>query len=331
MTLLKTTTEVKKYCSVVDLNLSIDSLESYKRKAERYVKECLGTALYNSLTIAYESGNALVAPNIALLPYVQDPLVNITMYMWLNAGQMSVSDVGVQIDHSGEKKTAFQWQIDAWKEDLEAAGFDALDDLLTFLEDNKAIYTTWASDTGAFTLNKEFFNPDAVSFSKIVDIGNSRRTFKKLAQYMTLAHDTQLRPNLGDDFYDELKAALAGDTLTTDQNILVPYLKKCEVYFALAQAYGPLRFVMKGNGIRVYETLSSIENADTQKTVTSLDAEANRMQMEEMGKFYLKALLKYLNEHAATYATWLNGDKYVDPDTAAVEGNYYGDGIVGIF
>jgi hypothetical protein len=330
MTLLKTTDELKNYCSIVSLNLDIESLKSYIRKGERFIKESLGTAFYNAYNTKYNN-DTLTTDEKLLLPFIQDPLTNISLYLWINGGQLKVSDVGVQIDHSNDKKTAFQWQIDAWKEDLEQTGFNGLDDLLTYLESKKSVFTDWASDSTAFTQNKQFFVLDAVTFSGILDIGNSRRTFKKLAPFITMTHDMQLKPNLGDDFFNELKAALVGGTLSTEQKALVPYMQKCEVYFSLAQAYGPLRFVNKGNGLRVYETLNSIENADTQKAVGSLDAEANSRQMEELGKYYLMVLLKYLNEHASDYTTWADSDKYVEPGTEPTERNYLGDGIVGIF
>lgn len=328
MALVETIQEIKEHCSIVDLNISVDSLKSYLRKAEQYVKECLGTELYNDIVANYPDN--LTADQLELMPYIQMPLVNIGLWKWINGGQLQVSDKGVQIDHSGDTKTAFQWQIDNWKEDLDSAGFDGLDELLQYLEDNKATFTTWVADTNAFTINKTFFNADSKSFSKVVNIGDSRRTFKALYPYMEMAHDMEIKPTLGDAFYDELKSALLAGTLTSDQLKLVPMLKKIEAYFAMSKAYGPLRFVANSTGIRVHETLSSIENAATKKAATAIDTQRNAASMEEYGKFYLKTLVKYLNDNASTYATWYASDKYVDPTATPESSTYFGDGWVGV-
>jgi len=329
MALIKTIDEVKNQCSIIELNMNILSLASYIGSAEKYIKECLGSALYTALGASYNG--TIAVPYIALLPYVQKPLANIALYYWINGGQLQVNDKGVQIDHSGASKTAFQWQIDAWKADLEQDGFNGLDELLQFLQDNKATYTTWVADTNAFTINKAFFNPDAVSFHKILAIDNSHRTFKALSPYIQQAHDMELKAMLGDTFYDELKAALLADSLTADQKLLVPNLKKMEVYYGMAKAVENLRFTVKNNGLRIFETLSTIENAHTSKEATALDANAFARRMTENGNTYSKILEKYLNKNANTYPTWKASDNYTDPDAERTSSTYEGDGILGLF
>jgi hypothetical protein len=327
--LIKTIEELKQYCSIVELNLNIDSLQSYLRKAERYIKECLGATYYATFKTAYDA-DTLSAAQKNLLPYIQDPLVNIALFLWINGGQLQVSDKGVQLDHGGTTKTAFQWQIDNWKDDLESSGFDALDDLLAYLEENKATFTAWAGDATAFTINKKFFNPDAISLSRVVAIGNSRRTFKALSPYLEMANDMRLKPTLGEGFYNELKAALTAGTMTADQKLLLPMLQKVEVYFAMCEAYGPLRFTIKSNGIRVFEALSTIENQNVQKAISANDALQNAKAMEGYGLYYLKNLVAYLNKNANSFTTWKNSDLYVDPDVKPESSTYIGDAWVGL-
>lgn len=329
MALVRNIEEVKEYCSIVDLTMSFDSIKSYLRKAEKYVKECLGSTYYSALTASYE-GDILTNAEKLLMPYVQDPIVNIALWLWLSGGQIRVSDKGVQIDHSGAMKTAFQWQIDEWREDLELSGFNGLDSLLQYLEDNKATFTIWAADSAAFTINKQFFNPDAVSFGNVINIANSRRTFIALTPYIEMAHDMELKPTLGDDFYDELKAANTAGNMSSNQKLLLPLLKKCEVYFAMAQAYGALRFVINSTGVRVHETLNSIDNSNTSKVASNTDAAALATRMEGYGRFYLKALVKMLNDNADNYNTWKNSDKYVDPTETKESSTYIGDAWVGL-
>lgn len=330
MALIKTIEEIKKYCSIVELNMAIESLESYLGKAEKYVKECLGDDTYTALVTNYnDDGDD--ADLQALLPYVQAPLVNIALYFWINGGQLQVSDKGVQVDHSGTTKTAFQWQVDAWREDLDRDGWDALDALLSFLEKNKATYTDWADDAVAFTINKQYFNPDAETFSTVINIGGSRRSFKALMPYMQLAHDMYLAPELGDEFYAELKQALTDDDMTDEQKALLPYLRKCEAYFTMSKAYQELRFVFKSNGIRVYETLNSIENMNTAKSISAKDAETYANSQLEYGKFYLKKLIAFLNKNADDYTTWKGSELYTDPAAERTDSMYQGNGILGLF
>lgn len=237
---IATIEEIKKYVSI-NVTSTFNKVDPHFSRAERkHLVPLIGSVLFNSQITAYNSAlkkveDMPVVPQ-GLQVLIQEAVANIGSLNFLAQAQLQMSDNGIRISVNNEMKTAFQWQIEDLKFQLGKDGYDALEEILIYLEANTATFDTWKT-SDAYYLQKGFFVNTAAEFDKHFHINGSRLTYLMLRYLIRRVEDQDIRPLLGAAFYNELKTAIKNDAVSADQKTLISeYLAPGVTLLAVAKA-----------------------------------------------------------------------------------------------
>lgn len=218
--------EIRPFISVAK-ETPFDTLDAPLRNGfETFIRPLLGEATANEL-IGYYAAAAPSDLQKRLLYLAQR--ANVFLSFWSNFEEMNVyiDDSGMHRQESGDKKTMYKYQEQNLKSGWREKGFNALDDILSYLEANAATFTTFAASEN-FTRSKS----EIVRCTQDVDdnyfIGRSRIIFMRLRPHFRIVERTIIAARLG-DVYTEMKAALSGTTepdakFTKLRNSLIPVI-----------------------------------------------------------------------------------------------------------
>jgi hypothetical protein len=320
MPLFKTIDEIKKYVSA-NLSSNIKTLlPDINQAEETYIKKYLGKEQYDALLTAYTAATAdspLSAIHQNLLEKCQMPLANLAYADFSIIGQVDMSDEGIRIVTDDSHKTAFQWQINDLRNDyFLKKGFNGLEALLSFLEENKDAYPTWKGSS-AYTQFKEYFINSAAEFNKYYRINESRLTFLALETVMRTVEDFKIRPALSDTFFDEIKTAIkSGAALSDDHKKVMTYIVPAVAHLTIAAAIDDLSVEFIGNAF-VINQYSTGQASNTKSTAQAELLGNKQKQAKQKGETYLKDLKDYLNKVAAAdkYASYFNSESYTAPSS----------------
>ena len=276
-TLFKTIEQVKEYITI-DISTNINTVLPYIKQAEKFVKDIIGTDLYNSLSyFVNEDGDD--SDIEALLPYVQLPLINFAYMLGAPKLAVNIGMAGISTTSNNNLNPADDTRIKDLIRSFASSGYDGLEDLLEFLEENKGTYSAWVSST-AYSYNKQFFVNNAKEMNDSIHIGISRYDFLKLKPFIHQIEQSIIKKAIGTDTFDAVKEEYADDDLSDENEILLlDYIRPAVCYMAL--------------------------NKHKQDQNNELE-----------GRRYLEEMVVFLNENASAtqYINYYESDLYSDPD-----------------
>ena len=204
--------------SEVDFN----SMESLLREAyELFIFPVLGDDMITRLEQEYledESGdNRLV--------YLAQRS-NANLAVWYNFYELTVilSGSGIQKAEIGEYKGLYKYQERALKDNYKQKGFNALDDVLIYLENNVDKYPEFKKSP-AYQFRKTSIVPGANVVQKYLPIENSRILFLRLQPHITFLEKTKLPSLMGNSVYEKLLSALNSELMTEDMTGLLELVR----------------------------------------------------------------------------------------------------------
>lgn len=308
-------TDLKRWLPV-NVGFTFANLYGDLVQAERkYLKPILGTDLYDALNDAYTAEpSTLTEEQTKLLDYVQPSLVNLTLWMYTDKGNVEVSDSGIHINVTETRKAAFEWQVKRLRDSYLKRGADGLDDLLLFLEENEADYADW-TDSDAQVEAREIFVQSAKNFQKYVNINSSRMTYTALLPIMRRIQEDRVRAVIGDDLYDELAGQVTDGAVSVDNEKLMRYIRPAMAHLSYAEGLDELAVIVDGHGVNL------LNNTFARSMDGKAPAETQRIRVLQdkntrIGEGFLKKLEEFLIEHYEDYPLY-----GYDPETT--EGSEY--------
>lgn len=168
MTLLRTIEQFRDQV-VVNVNSDFASFAPDVKlvEAER-IKPLIGPALFNELSaLSLADLAALDGPMGELRDELLCAAANLAAAEYLPLQQVQMTDSGVFLLTTGDKKTAFQWQISQLLAAFRRKGFNALERALTLLDEHVDLpaFAAWAT-SAAGTASHKFFLNTAAQFSE---------------------------------------------------------------------------------------------------------------------------------------------------------------------
>lgn len=295
----------------VNVNTNISVLTPSIAEAERrYIIPLISKGLYDDLIDYIEGSNESNATMNALLAQIQIPLANLAFWLYIPSGNVMIDDAGIHVLKNDNYSPASQFRVEDLKESVATAGFDALDNLLEFLEENKDEFPDWtASDS--YTIFHELMLSTAKEFSKHYNINNSRRTFLAIRHIIKHVQETFVKKVLGDELYDEIIEQLEGSTddLTELNATLLRYIHPAIAYLTIADATIELPLEFRGNGIIINAMDSTMENALTRTPAENTRLQTICAKAKEKGSDYLKRLDTWLKANADDYPLYVVPDE----------------------
>lgn len=154
-------------------------------------------------------------------------------------------------DNSAKEERATKEDKESLLQGLFADGYQAVEDLIIFLEENEEDFSDW-KDSAKYTKLKSSFINSASLFQKYVDIGNSRQVFLKLWPSIQKV-ERKLKKLLPDGLYTKLlsKDDNIDDALLTKllDDYLLPYI----AHKALAEAIPSGAVMFRNDSIVAYD------------------------------------------------------------------------------
>lgn len=216
-----------------------------------------------------------------------------TSYLAMPELALRAGDAGIRENNNRDTTAARQWvyKENMWKAQLKAYSF--LDRALQIMEaevvaGNQDFNTFKNSDT--YTINRKYFIPSASQFAQYFNIANSRQTFVKLRPYMDKVQERDLRPFLGDEQYEELKAQFLAGNLTEPNERLMSSLRRFLAELTVVECIGDLNFIQDGSGWVTVENSEEgrpagdrlSQSIQQMQTKAELNAKRFRMATEEL-------------------------------------------------
>lgn len=314
MALIKTIEEVKKYADI-SKSVSFSTLvPDFNEVEEKYIQKHLSDALYLDLVGKYNAGT-LSAIEAKLHSIAQNVITNIGLGLNVDIKQISYSDSGLQRREDAESKTAYQYQKNDLQRYFLTRGYNAIETMLEYLENNTATFTTWVNSP-AYTISKTLLINSATEFSKHYDIKNSRRTFLSLQHIISNVETFEIEDVISTDLFDEIKGQILSGTLSEDNTILLDkYVNKALAYLSISKALTEFVVNIDHSGIYISESNSAQSSKAEKKTPPDHLREAKKHDTYRTGMAYLDKAAEFLNKKASEikYAAYFNSEKYEAP------------------
>ena len=318
MTLLRTIDQFRAHV-VVNVNSDFESFAPDVKLVEAaHLKPLIGPALYNDLNALSEADlAALSGPMGELRDELLCAAANLAAAEYLPMQQVQMTDSGVYLLTTGDKKTAFQWQINQLLAAFRRKGFNALERALAVLDEHvdEPAFEAWATSAAGTASHKYFLNT-AAQFSEHYGINNSRLTYLALLPTIRKMERFAIEPVLGLEFYLELKEQVMDRDLSAD-NLLVleQYVRPALAHLVVAKAVPELGMGLNGDAIEL--NVYRPDDTNGKEADASIDSLLGMkvQQAAADGQVYLTRLRQYLNKTASAtrYAAYFTSIAYQDP------------------
>lgn len=248
-------TEINDLLGFIDADIYLAKIRTEVYSATRTLVKLIGLETYEYGVSLYEKDevNQTDADKF-FIQALQHAIITDAYRIYAPSGDVSHTKNGRKMRHTEHEKAAFEWMINRDNEALEKRYYRALDTLLVWLDENdpevKAANgadpaVKW-KDTDAFKKTHRLFVRNTSDFDEYFAI-ESRYLLMKLSPGLYQAERDEIRPRIGKEAYDKLKADLQSGTDVDE--ILLSLIKEACVYYALAWAIPRLRVTLLPEGI----------------------------------------------------------------------------------
>jgi hypothetical protein len=286
MPIIKTIAELTTYVeanALTDISVIMPSIRTAER---RHLVPVLGDAQYAELLNAYnDTVDTISDDEQNLIDLSQEAVANIAMAVAVTRLSVVISESGVRRSESDSQKTAYQYQERNARDSFSQAGFDALEDLLAFLDSKRNVFTAWAASP-AYQEYRSYFIPSAIEFSKYYAIKQSRLVYLTIAPIIRNVENFILRDVIGKPLFDALKTAQKADTLSDNyKTLLTDYICPGIALHTIAKGMMQYSLDLTENGVSInlvgrtinIETKEQALLDKFQAIITQLTTDANRI------------------------------------------------------
>jgi hypothetical protein len=279
--------------------------------AEQRVIDAIGLPLYLALD-SY----------LSALPFVPNAKYNAVIKLLQSAISWIVLDIGFdilnshlsnqgfhRIENEQGKKPMFQRQELEMRATFRTGGANRIDMALAYLEANAADFAVWTASE-AYTAMRSNFVWTTQQFQSILNINNSRLVFLRLRQTMQLVSDLHIRPLIGSALHEEVLNQIAGNTLSTANAALLPYIQKATVHKCMD--YGNLELManIEESGIYIMSNASNMQNTAKKDPARDEILAAYMRRAAMNAQSYLKGLETFLLRNIETYPLYRDSEAY---------------------
>lgn len=292
--------ELKKYLPV-NINLRFETVASPLALCEEtYLRPLLGKSLFNRM-VTYVDDNPTLAgedPDGTLIDKARFALIRLSIWKDYDIIAANISDTGVSAEVDKENRL-FRYQEENLKRTLKEEGFNYLDSILEFLEENSQDFPEF--DQSQYKLsNVQSLIRNTAQFQECYNIDNSRLVFLKMRDYIRDVELIELQHRIGADFFNEL---LSADESDIKYGTILPAIRHYIVYAALAEGIGELHKMPTEKGL-IFETTTMDGVQET--PVYRAQVMESRARFAERADQYLAAALYVIGKHPSNYTNYVN-------------------------
>jgi hypothetical protein len=299
------TTFLSEVKEILPVSVSTDreKLWPFLEQAERkYILPLMEEDLFNDISKFYSDHDNWTSgrgddetKSEQLLKLIRIAELNLAYFIGFDLLNAKLSDAGFQRTESENFKGLYKYQEENLRKYFESSGYNGLDDMLKFIEDNIEHFPEWEESSVA-AYRKTAIIKDAATFDSICFINKSRLTFLRLQRYMSEVIDFEIKPLLATE-WDTLQEELDKEDPDEKYVALIPYIQKPLAYLSCTRL-----IEMTGNltdrGL-FFEGKNSLYPDDTTRKPAEGDSALLAMNSYlSTGRKYLEALRQYLIDNA---------------------------------
>lgn len=200
--LLESTEDIKNYLPV-NTSLEFDVISPYIKTAERdYLTKVIGSGLYAEID-AYKESAELTETEKTLLDYAKIAVINLALFEWAKTGTLQAGNMGLTMQETANQKVPYKYKEQEYKDSVKANGFNALDAMLEFLEENINTFPTFKQSVN-YTVFKGHLIGRTQEFNSFYFIDSSRLVFIRMQRFIIQAEDFHILPTIGRELYDRI-------------------------------------------------------------------------------------------------------------------------------
>ena len=298
--------EIRNFVSVSS-SADFDKIAPHIANAERdYLIPVIGLPMYEELQEFYDAelesvGSGVQEETAKLLILVQAAVIHIAYWIGFDLLNSYLSDGGFKRTESTEVKGLYKYQEENLKNYFRTNGFNGLDVVLKYLEDNLSDFGEFTASP-AYTLFKSSFIAKTETFNRIVYINNSRLTFLRMKPHMQLIEDTEIATLFGPIAYDYLKTEIVKDSPADKVKALIPLIQKPIAFLASAMLMEESGADLLDNGLYFTSTGLTKDNMTIQQPSPGDRISLLVMRSRSFGEIFLNQLRIYLVTNAADWS-----------------------------
>lgn len=316
--------EIKQYIAV-NASVAFKSILPYITTSERdYIKPLLGNDQYTELCSYYQStsswdpeeGQAEAEDLANLLPLVQQALINLAYWKGYPALSVNIGDGGAFRIEKEHEKSLFQYQEENLRNSFKNEGFNTLDKILEFLEENIDKFPCFSA-SATYTVFKKKFIRTAGEFDAIYGIGGSRLVFLKLQPFIDQVNDLEIIPIIGPEYWEEIRIVMSsGADLLALQQRFIDFVKKIQAFLSVARGISELGVNITDKGFFFETSASNSDNFRKKDIITDNTLDALRRNAEQNGRAYIQYLQDFLHDNIGDFPVYAEYSGYNEGESS---------------
>lgn len=292
-TLIKNEGELKDILGGIQQTITWETMGPFVKQCEiDFIIPAIGEVFYDELS-------ALVNPSVIqgkILERLKIASGYYALASSLSQLVISIGDMGAAVNVSGGTSAMPKWSyVELKKSSIDKAD-RALENALTWLENNKASFTTWSFST-AYTISKELFINSATELTQYFPAAqNSRRMFLNLREYVKQVEQFDLEPALGSAYFAAIKLKIKnGTVLNADEKTALISLR----YFVANKAVClAIPFLNINSDFRVVSE-GSLANASSEDELDRNRRDGLKLNCDQQADFHFNKMKLYLDTKAS--------------------------------
>ena len=307
--LLRSTAEIKTILPI-GIGNDFNRLAPHIANAEnKYIKSLLGSNMYDELVEFYqidypENPTEVQIATKTLIEKVQHALIHLAYFVGFDFLNSTISDAGFQRSESENLKSLYKYQEDNLRTYFSDAGFNGLDDLLIFLEENIDHFGEFKASQNWTRLRSSFLPTVQAVESVPFNIHESRLIFLALKPHVAYIEDTTIKKVLGETIYNYIKTEMIKDSPAAKVTAILPYIRKPLIYLSSALLMEETGATLGEKGL-YFEKKHPIFRGNTRKEPSPPDTVAFMVERNRrMGTNYLNGLISYLVENSEDWSDY---------------------------
>jgi len=292
--------EFKKFLPV-NVNFSFRSIAPAIALCERkYLVPLLGDALFHRLAHYYAaSEQKKKVPLKELLTLCQFALIRLAFWQEYDILSVNLSDKGAA-DNAGDNRL-YRYQTEALKDNLKNEGFDQLDAVLEFCEQNIAALPEF-SQSPCHLATENSLIKNTKEFNSIYYINSSRLVFLKMRYFVTSVEELKLKHHFGTAFCAEL---LTANPAVEKYAHIILAIKKFIVFKAIADGIAELHQMPTDRGL-IFQTAIATRISEVQYApVPSAELERIHKEYTHKAERYLSSVIDTLKKYPQDYPAYI--------------------------
>lgn len=291
--------EFKRYLPV-NINLRFETVASPLALCEEtYLRPLFGKALFNRMATYVKDHPALDSgdSDCTLIEKTRFALIRLAVWKDYDIIAANISDTGVSAEVDKENRL-FRYQEENLKRALKEEGFNYLDNILEFLEENSQEFPEF-EQSGYVLESSQLLIRNTWMFNTYYNIDNSRLVFLKMRHYIRDVELIELQHRIGREFYQEL---LTADESLPKYEAILSYIRNYIVYASVAEGIGELHKMPTDKGL-LFET-TTMDGVQEAPVYRAQIAET-RLRFAQRAEQYLATAIHIIRNAPADYPAYV--------------------------